>query len=141
MTDLRIRDIMTSDLFTVNHDDILEEVAKLFEEHSFHHVLVVNNDGDLEGVISSSDLNRTKSGASFFRNPKRDERDAALMRAMRVCDIMTRDVVTLQPTDSIRRAYEIFKKNKFHAIPILDRGNLAGIITPLDILDHFFNQN
>ncbi|MDF1696717.1 MAG: CBS domain-containing protein [Saprospiraceae bacterium] len=141
MDEIRIQDIMTTDLYTVNHDDILSEVAKLFEKHSFHHVPVVNNDGDLEGVISSSDLQQMKSGASFFRNPKKEERDAALMRAMRVCDIMTKDITTLQPTDSIRRAYEVFKKNKFHAIPILDRGKLSGIITPLDLLDHFFKQN
>jgi len=138
MLDFRIEDIMTKNLFTVNHDEIVSEVAKLFDEHSFHHVLVVNNDGDLEGLISSTDLDRTKSGASFFRNPKKEEYDATLLRAMRACDIMTKDLVTLQETDSIRRAYEIFKKNKFHAIPILSRGNLAGIITPNDILDHFF---
>ena len=138
MLDLRIEEIMTKNPFTVNHDDVVSEVAKLFDEHSFHHVLVVNNDGDLEGLISSTDLDRTKSGASFFRNPKKEEHDAILLRAMRACDIMTKDLITLQETDSIRRAYEIFKKNKFHAIPILSRGKLAGIITPIDILDHFF---
>ena len=138
MQDPLIQDIMTSDLFTINHDDVVSEVAKLFDTHSIHHVLVVNHDGDLEGVISSTDLDRTRSGASFFRNPKKEERDATILRAMRACDIMTRDVITLQSTDSIRRAYEIFKKNKFHAIPIVSRGILEGIVTPIDILDHFF---
>lgn len=138
MQDLLIQDIMTTDLYTVNHDEVVSEVVKLFDEHSFHHVLVVNNDGDLEGVISSTDVERNKSGASFFRNPKKEEFDATILRAMRACDIMTRDIVVLQATDSIRRAYEIFKKNKFHAIPIVSRGSLVGIITPLDILDHFF---
>jgi len=138
MQDIRIQDIMTTKLFTVNHDDVVTEVQELFKKHSIHHVLVVNNDGDLEGVISSTDLDRTKSGASFFRNPKKEEHDAALLRCMRVCDIMTKDVITLQSSDSIRRAYEIFKKNKFHAIPVEKSGILAGIVTPLDILDHFF---
>ena len=138
MQDIRIKDIMTTKLFTVNHDDVVTDVQKLFDKHTIHHVLVVNNDGDLEGVISSSDLDRTKSGASFFRNPEKEERDATILRAMRVCDIMTKDVITLQSSDSIRRAYEIFKKNKFHAIPVESRGILEGIVTPLDILDHFF---
>lgn len=138
MQDIRIQDIMTTALFKVNHDDVVSDVVKLFQEHKIHHVLVVNHDGDLEGVISSTDLERTKTGASFFRNPKKEEFDAAILRAMRVCDIMTKDVVTLQSSDSIRRAYEIFKKNKFHAIPIEHRGKLSGIITPIDILDHFF---
>ena len=138
MQDLSIKKIMTTELCTVNYDEILTEVAKIFEERSFHHLVVVNNNGGLEGVISSTDMDRNKSGASFFRNPKKEEYDATIFRAMRACDIMTKDVVVLQSTDSIRRAYEIFKKNKFHAIPIMSKGNLAGILTPLDILDHFF---
>ena len=138
MEDIRIQDIMTTDLITVNHDDVVSDVQKLFLENSIHHVLVLNNDGELEGVISNTDLHRTKSGASFFRNPKKEEHDAALLRCMRVCDIMTKDVITLQSTDSIKRAYKVFKKNKFHAIPVESRGILVGIITPLDILDHFF---
>lgn len=138
MQDTRIQDIMTTNLYTVKHDDVVSDVSKLFEEHDFHHVLVVTEEGELEGVISSTDLDRTKCGASFFRNPKREELDATILRATRACDIMTRDVVTLQETDSIRRAYEIFKKNKFHAIPVMSRGKLKGIVTPLDIMDHFF---
>ena len=138
MQDIRIQDIMTTDLFTVNHDDVVSDVQQLFNDHSIHHVLVVNDDGELEGVISSTDLDRTKSGASFFRNPNKEEHDAAILRCMRVCDIMTKDVITLQSSDSIRRAYEVFKKNKFHAIPVESKGLLAGIVTPLDILDHFF---
>jgi len=138
MQDLRIQDIMTSTLFTVNHDDVVSEVQQLFHDNPIHHVLVVNNNGDLEGVISSSDLDRTKSGASFFRNPNKEEHDATLFRCMRVCDIMTKDVVTLQSSDSVRNAYEIFKKNKFHAIPVESRGILVGIITPIDILNYFF---
>lgn len=138
MQDIRIQDIMTTKIFTVNHDEVVSEVAKLFENHSFHHVLVVNDDGDLEGVISSTDVDRTRSGTSFFRNPKKEEYDATILRSLRACDIMTRDVVTLQSTDSIRRAYAIFKKNKFHAIPIVSRGVLNGIVTPMDLLDHFF---
>ncbi|MEM9545146.1 MAG: CBS domain-containing protein [Bacteroidota bacterium] len=139
MQDVRIQDIMTTNPYTVNHDEIVSEVAQLFDKHGFHHVLVVNDDGDLEGVISSTDLDRSKSGASFFRNPKKEEYDATILRSLRACDIMTKDVITLQSTDGIERAYEIFKKNKFHAIPVVSRGILSGIVTPIDILDHFFN--
>jgi CBS domain-containing protein len=138
MQDLLIQDIMTTNLHTVHRDDVVSDVAKLFKEHSFHHVLVVNNDGDLEGIISHTDVERIRVGASFFRNPKKEEFDATILRATRACDIMTKDIVTLQSIDSIRRAYEIFKLNKFHAIPIENKGNLIGIVTPIDLLDHFF---
>ena len=141
MQDTAIREIMTTDLITINHDDTLTQVSEIFKTKGFHHILVLNNDGDLEGMISSTDMERTRSGASFFRNPKKEEFDATILRSMRACDIMTKDVVTLQSSDSIKRAYEVFKKNKFHAIPIVSKGILEGILTPIDILDYFFNQN
>ena len=138
MQDVQIKEIMTTDLVTINHDDTLTRVSDLFTTNGFHHILVINNEGDLEGMISSTDMERTRSGASFFRNPKKEELDATILRAMRACDIMTKDLVTLQPSDSINRAYEVFKKNKFHAIPIVSKGELEGILTPIDILDYFF---
>ena len=67
MQETLIQDIMTTDLLTVNHDDIVTDVENLFNEHSIHHVLVLNDDGDLEGMISSTDLERTKTGLSFLR--------------------------------------------------------------------------
>jgi len=140
MQDIRIEEVMTKDLHTVNHDDVVADVVQLFADQSIHHVLVLNKDDELEGVISSIDLERSRSGISFFRNPRKEEIDSTILRATRVCDIMTKDVITLNASDSIRSAYQVFKKNKFHAIPIMSRGTLVGIVTPMDILDHFFNE-
>ena len=140
MKDILIQEIMTTNLFTVNSNEVVFAVAKMFKEHSFHHVVVVNDEGDLEEVISRTDMDQTRSGASLFRNPNKEDYDTAILQTLRVRDIMTTDVIILQSTDSIRRAYEIFKKNKFRAIPIVNNKILVGIITPLDLLDHFFKE-
>ena len=129
---------MTTELTTVNSNDIVYTVAKIFKEHSFHHVVVVNDEGDLVGVVSNTDMDRFKSGATLFSNPKKEEYDIAMLRTVRVCDIMTDDVVVLKATDPIRAAYDILKENKFRAIPIVKNGGLAGIVTPLDLLNYFF---
>jgi CBS domain-containing protein len=138
MKDILIQEIMTKDLVTANCNQSVSRVANIFKEHSFHHVVVTNDEGGLEGVISRTDMDRTRSGATLFKNHQKEEYDAALLHTLRVCDIMTSNIVFLQSTDPIRKAYEIFKENKFRALPVVSKDNLVGIVTPIDILDHFF---
>ena len=138
MQDVLIQDIMTTKLYTVNCEDIVSEVARIFKEQSFHHVLVVNDEGGLEGIISHTDMDRTKSGATLFKNPKKEEYDAAILRSKRACEIMSKNLVVLEANNTIRHAYKLFKKNTFRALPVVKENKLVGIITPLDILDHFF---
>jgi acetoin utilization protein AcuB len=49
-------------------------------------------------------------------------------------DVMTTKLATLESTDRINVAIEIFAENLFHAIPIVDDGALVGILTTLDVI-------
>ena len=138
MQEKTIQEVMTPHPHTVKGRTILTSVVKLFEKHGFHHVLVVDDDGHLTGVISSTDVDRTKSGASLFQNPNKEAYDDALLSTMMASDIMTSDVQVLQASDAITKAYLLFKENRFHAIPVIRDEGLVGIVTPLDLLDHFF---
>ena len=138
MKEVPIQDVMTKDVITVNANAAVSEVAEIFKAHDFHHILVVNETGVLQGVISRTDMDQTKSGATLFNNPLKEEHDEVIFASMLAFEIMTPNVLTLKPSDSIRRAYEIFQANKFRALPVINAGKIAGIITPLDLLDHFF---
>lgn len=55
---------------------------------------------------------------------------------MLVEEIMTKNVVTLKREDTIKKAYNILKENKFHHIPIINDNNVViGIISDRDIRD------
>ena len=114
---------------------------RIFKEHSFHHIPIVNDDESLEGIISLTDFERIKNGTSLFRNPKIEKYNEALFSTLLAKDIMTKDVKELRPNDTIFQAYEIFKKNRFRALPVIARGKLVGIITPFDMLEYFFEKN
>lgn len=141
MEDLAITILMTEELITINCNEVLSKAAEIFEKHSFHHLPVVDDSGALMGIISRTDMDKSSSGLSMFRNPRKEEYDAAMRRTLRACDIMTKDVISMQASDSMKDAYKIFKKNKVHCLPIEDKGILVGIVTPLDLLDYFFTQN
>lgn len=140
MSNLPVKEVMTTALVTVNRNDDLASVAQLFATHNFHHLPVVDEEGTLEGILSLTDIERLKVGATFFRQAKKEEYTQTLFETMRACEVMTKDVIALQPSDSIFKAFQIFRQNKFRALPIVGKGMLLGIITPLDILEYFFNK-
>jgi CBS domain-containing protein len=58
LTDLRVRDAMSSTLFTCRADDPVEEVAKRMEEHQVRRLPVVGDEGAVVGIVVRSDLVR-----------------------------------------------------------------------------------
>ena len=132
---------MTTDLITVRFDETVTKIATVFKEHSFHHIPIVNADDCIEGIISRTDFERIKSGMTHFRVHDIEKYNESLFQTLLTKDIMTKGVVHLNPNDSIQDAYKVFKKNKFRALPVISKGKLVGLVTPLDLLDFFFNQN
>ena len=50
---------------------------------------------------------------------------------------MTKNVRTVPPTMSLRELGELFDKNDFNSFPVVDNGNLVGLVTKLDFLKAF----
>lgn len=137
MTDTLINDVMTSSLLTVTYEQSMHKVDEIFIEHNIHHIPVVKGD-ELVGIISRTDVDKMKHGKSFFVNTNASSYNAALFEATLAKDVMTKHVQTIKATDSIFLAYSWFKNNEFRALPVVNENKLIGIITPIDILDHFF---
>lgn len=126
-----ISTIMSSDLITVNPEDNLLIVKKLFESHTFHHLPVVRF-RKIVGIISKTDFEHFTGALSHFAddhfvNESRLERTKAE-------DIMTKGLGKLEPEDRINVALEIFSKNWFHALPVVKNEELVGIITTQDVI-------
>lgn len=123
--------IMSSDLKTLSPKDSLMMVKEIFDEHDFHHIPVID-EGQITGILSKSDF------LYFLRGYTNNEIDRFIettkLRAYKVEEIMKTEVVTLGPDDTIKKALDIFEDNKFHCIPIVEEGELKGILTPLDVI-------
>lgn len=132
--------IMSTHLITLNEEDSADQLGAIFKTHKIHHLPVIDNEGKLIGIISQTDYERIRYGASLFRNPDAESYNEALLRSLRVVDLMTKDVKTLRPTDSLSQAYQLLKHNSFRAIPIVEKGILIGIVSALDLLNHCFQN-
>ncbi len=137
---VQLKTIMSKNLTTVDIHTPVSRIAEIFTNSTFHHIPVIDKQSRLKGIVSKTDFERIKSGMSLFRNPKIEAYNESLYRTLLTSDIMTKDVREMRPEDSIELAYEVFKQNKFRALPIVDKGVLVGIVTPLDLLDYFFKN-
>lgn len=134
-----ISSYMTTDLMVVESDDKVLVVKNIMEDHNLHHVPVVRFN-KLVGLISKSDL-------LYFLKGMSPDSYEGILNEVRVKnyiaeEIMTENLECLSPDDTIQKALELFQKNKFHAIPIVDdEDSLLGILTTFDIVNILLQKN
>lgn len=123
--------IMTKKLITVMPGDKLSYVKEIFDTKRIHHIPVVKYK-TLVGLISRADLGQFVRGAE--RNMDGDPKGRHPLEHYTAEDVMTTGLATLESTDRINVAIEVFAENIVHAIPIVDDGELVGIVTTLDVI-------
>jgi acetoin utilization protein AcuB len=129
---VRLGEIMTRRVVTVELDDSLATVKQIFDSLRFHHLLVIGSDKKLCGVISDRDLLRAIS--PYAGTLSENARDSATLKK-RAHQIMTRSPVTLSPDASVADAIQLFLAHRVSCIPIVDEGFRAlGIVSWRDIL-------
>ena len=122
--------VMTTELFVVNEDDLVELVAKIMEWKNIHHLPVVNKFNKIIGIITKSNL----AGIDFLN---------AKEKMIVAKDIMIRKVVAVDPETLVEDAREIMKLNNIGCLPIIEGGELVGIFTKNDLkkIDKYSNGN
>jgi acetoin utilization protein AcuB len=127
-----VGNIMTTRVVSVEMDDRLEVVKKIFDTLKFHHLLVVGDDGKLKGVVSDRDL--LKALSPYVGSVAENARDLATLNK-RVHQIMSRNLLTLQPRASILEAVNLLLEHRISCIPIVDETlKPVGILSWRDVL-------
>ncbi len=99
----------------------------------YRHLLVVQ-DGELWGIVSDRDLRRP----DISNEPDGWHDFYQLDGDYEVRDVMTTDIITLKPSDTLEKALDLMIEHKFHALPVLNKnGKLHGIITDFDLMNAF----
>jgi len=116
MKHLKVADLMSTALMTVNASEPLAEAKIDMEVGLVRHLPVVDERGRLVGIVSDRDLTR--------RNDKK-----------RICDVMSRDVVTTKPDAPAHLAASMMLDLRIGSVPVVnDDGALVGVVTMTDYL-------
>lgn len=137
-TEIPIKEIMTTDLITVSEQVNGTSIKEKFNTYPFHHLLVVDNNGRLAGIISKSDFYRFAYNLSQQTTGKTWSKKK--MSSLRAKDLMSKTPYTLEPDDTVGLAADLLLTNKFHAIPVVKIDQLVGIVTTFDLLTYSYQQ-
>jgi len=132
----RISSIMTSVVQTVEESASLHEVIRILRKFKIRHVPVINS-GKVVGMISRTDINRLTFGALF---EDQEDADDTIISSLSVSQVMTSKLTYISPNDTIKDVAKIFSKEEFHALPVLDQGELKGIVTTTDVIGYMLKQ-
>lgn len=125
---MRVREVMTENPKTLGPEATVFDALGLMAELDIRHVPIVA-DGALVGLISDRDL-RPYARASLDDAPRARER-----LRVRLGDVMSSDVLSLEEEEELDEAIAVFLDNKVGAIPVVDpEGTLTGIVSVLDVL-------
>lgn len=149
-----VKDIMTKDVLTVNENDTVEKCANILIRHNLSGLPVVDANGKVIGIVTEGDLIRRASriegppvlevlgGLFYLESPKHfmDKLKKSMGSIAR--EIMTEDVITIDPDKEIEYAASLLIKEKIKRLPVLDKnGDLVGIVSRKDIMSHLFDKD
>lgn len=116
---------MSTDLFTVQPDDLIDMAASVMDWQHVRHVPVENDEGKLVGLLSHRALLR-----HLAQGRAGNQGEAVAVRC-----IMKPDPVTVTPSTPTLEAVAVMRKHKVGCLPIVDGGHLVGIVTAQDFLE------
>jgi CBS domain-containing membrane protein len=140
-TTLRVRDVMTAPAKTLGRNDRLSAADDLMTANRIRHVPIVDEDGELSGIVSRHDLFR---GALARALGYGDLAQRKLLDTLAVKEVMTTDVVTTTADAPLADAANRMLGRKIGCLPVVDGTRLVGIVSESDFVklaaegrDHF----
>ena len=127
---MKVKEIMVRDVATLDVDDELSLANDIMKLGRIRHLPVLAGK-TLVGIISERDLFRSSLMEALGHEPGKT-RD--VMKAIRIQDIMIKNVVTISPEADIKEVVQLMLKHKIGCVPVVEAGELKGLVTETDIL-------
>jgi CBS domain-containing protein/gamma-glutamyl:cysteine ligase YbdK (ATP-grasp superfamily) len=119
-----VEQIMTTDLFTVHPEDLVDLAASVMDWEHIRHVPVEDTDGQLVGILSHRAVLRLVA-----RGLAKGE-----MKTLSVGDVMQTDPITVTPSVSSLDAMRLMREHRVSCLPVLSEDRLVGIVTEHDFI-------
>jgi len=131
ITGKTVEEVMTSDVVTIGSDATLYDALKTMVSNGFRRLPVVDG-GELKGVLVAMDVVRFLGSGKVFEYVRSDDVRDAL--AVKVSEVMTREVETITPDSDIGEAASLMKRTGRGSLLVVEGGELKGIITERDLV-------
>lgn len=126
-TNQTVAQVMTTDIFTVDADDLIDLAAKIMHWNHIRHVAVENVNGELIGIVSYRQILRI-----YGKYAGRGE-----VHLVPVREIMTAEPHCVSPETSIESAIDTMRSNRIGCLPVVSNQRLVGMLTESELMDEF----
>jgi CBS domain-containing protein len=117
-----IKDIMTHDVITIDSSKTVFEAAQLMNSKTVGCLVITENEIPV-GMITERDIVRRVVAKELLYNVK-------------VSEIMTKRLVSVDPSMSIKDAARLMSKNQIRRLPVIKNKKLIGIVVASDFVRH-----
>jgi CBS domain-containing protein len=142
-----VADIMTRDPLYISPEAPLRDAIKLLAEHHISGLPVVNQKGELVGVIADTDIMWQETGVVlppyvvlldsviYLQNPAHYQEEIHKALGQTVEEVMSKHPITTKPDKTLKEVAKIMLEKDIHRLPAIDdEGKLVGILTRGDIV-------
>jgi len=120
---MRVEQYMTTHLFTVHEDELLEMVAFLMHRKQIRHVPVEDDQHGLVGLVSYRSILQMSS-----------KMDGTDKMAIPVSEIMERNPLTVSPETTTREAIDLMRMHRVSCLPVIKNEKLVGLVSETDFM-------
>jgi len=143
---LTAQDIMTKEVVSVTLETSLSDLAKIFVKTRFSNLPVLDDTGDLVGIISETDLIEQHKPLHIptvmtlfdwvftVGSEKRFQEEVDRVTAATVGELYRKDPVTCPPDATVRELAALMSQHKVHLLPVVDAGKMVGVVARLDLI-------
>ena len=127
---MNVRDLMTTNPITVGPETLVLDARQLMIDKRFRHVLITDGP-KLLGIVTDRDIRLNLPSPATSLSVWEIN---YLLARLTVASVMTKSLVTVSPRQDTRDAARLMLDHKIGALPVVDGGQLVGIITETDLL-------
>jgi acetoin utilization protein AcuB len=131
---MNVSDMMTAKPITIHQDKTLRTALEILEGNNFHHLPVMNSEGQLVGILTKRDIRAALKSPFILRESWQNE---ATITRLPVRAIMTPAPIAVEPDADADEAARLMLANHVSCLPVVRSETLVGIITTSDILNAF----
>ncbi|TXD51022.1 MULTISPECIES: CBS domain-containing protein [unclassified Polaribacter] len=133
---IHISEIMSQNLITLNITNTIEDAKKIFEENAIRHIPIVDHK-EIVGMLSYSDLLKVGYADASDDN---ENIDFSIYDWFTIKQVMAKNLYLVPSNSTVKEVGALLADKEFHALPVVDDGELVGIVTTTDFIRFLVDQ-
>ncbi|HET9717412.1 MAG TPA: CBS domain-containing protein [Pseudolabrys sp.] len=140
---MKVGDVMTRTIISVSPDDTVLQAAHRMLQHQISGLPVIDNAGNLVGMISEGDFLRRAETQTERKRPRLLEwlmgpgklaSEFTRSHGRKVAEVMTTDVATVEEDAHLDTVVELMERRRIKRLPVMRAGKVVGIVTRTNLV-------